>query len=88
MKYNNEQIFFDDEIMDFNDLNFDLEHEFQIKEEKKEEEPKQKIIKQSKNSLGLTEDEMETFLAILVGILFNILFVGGLVWYMTWYFKQ
>jgi len=85
MKSKTEQIFFDDEIVDFGDLNFDLEHEARIE---KEEKPKKKIIEQPKNSLGLTEDEMDTFLAVVIAVLFNILFVGILVWYTLWYFKQ
>ena len=74
-----------DELIFFDDQNWDEPFNTKKKEEPKVVKKPKPIVK---NKLGLTEDDTETVLAIIFSVLFVVLFVGTLIGYSLWYFKQ
>ena len=75
-----------DELIFFDDPpNLDNLFEVKKNEELFEVKKPKPIVK---NKLGLTEDETELVLALTLAILFLVIFVGTLIGYSLWYFKQ
>jgi len=81
----NEKIYFDDD--------FDWVKEY----EEVTATPKPKIKKKPRNDwvapkkftmLGMSAEESETAIAVIFGMIFVPTFVGSLIGYMIWYFKQ
>jgi len=78
-------IFFDE----LEDISFDLENQMMYDEPEPSKKKKSKNIEKPKiikrNRLGLTEDETETVIAVVLGFVFLSLIVGTLCGYTHWY---
>jgi hypothetical protein len=72
-------IIFDEDMEIIEDISFDLEEKI-IREIPK---PIKKV--EPRNRLDLTSDETETVIAVIIGVLFFVSFLGSLCGYSYWY---